>query len=196
MISQNDSRCAIELHSRLFMARDRRASDLRLDVLDSEVPAPAIGPSLAFYIVAHGALSLWVRLKWLADLVPLFDKLSGDEKLEARAQARRSGADNSFAASLLLLRAIFRSASLAPLDSWLDEKQRQPAVRRRLLRYATAIGLEREDGHSPFDNALISLQSNWLLFEAVSSRLSLLVRAPGSSLARRFSDFLSVPVQN
>lgn len=196
MISQDDPRCAIELHSRLFMARDRRTSGLQLGIADGELPAPAIGPALAFYIVAHGALSLWVRLKWLADLVPLFDKLSGDEKFEARQWARRSDAENSFAASLLLLRTIFRSASLAPLDSWLDDRQQRPAVRRRLLRYVAAIGLEREEGRSPFDNALISLQSNWLLFEASSSRISLLVRAPGSSLARRFAGFVSPSMQH
>lgn len=192
LIAQDDPRCAIELHSRLFMPRDRRASGLQLKILDGRLPAPALGPDLAFYIIAHGALSLWVRLKWLVDLVPLFNKLSAGEKLETREYARRSGAENSFAASLLLLRKIFRSVSLAPLDSWLDKKTQESAVRRRLLRYATSIGLEREAGRSPFDNALISLQSNWLLFEAASTRISLVVRAPGSSLARRFAEFLTM----
>jgi len=196
LIARDDPRCAIELHSRLFIARDRRASCLKLKCLDGPVPAPELGPALAFYIIAHGALSLWVRLKWLADLVPLFDKLSADEKFQARELARRGGAGNSFAASLLLLRTVFRSASLAPLDSWLDEMERKPAVRRRLQRYAIAIGLERERGRSPFDNALIAFQSNWLLFEAGSSRLSLVVRAPGSSLARRFAEFVSPSMQH
>lgn len=177
------------------MPRDRRASGLQLKILDGRLPAPALGPDLAFYIIAHGALSLWVRLKWLVDLVPLFNKLSAGEKLETREYARRSGAENSFAASLLLLRTIFRSVSLAPLDSWLDKKQQESAVRRRLLRYATSIGLECEAGRSPFDNALISLQSNWLLFEAASTRISLVVRAPGSSLARRFAELLSISMQ-
>lgn len=196
LIAQDDPRCAIELHSRLFMARDRRANCLEFKSLNGHVPAPVLGPALAFYIIAHGALSLWVRLKWLADLVPLFHRLGDGEKLETRECARRSGAENSFAASLLLLRAVFRSVSLTPLDSWLDEKQRQPAVRRRLLRYAIAIGLEREAGQSPFDNALIAFQSNWLLFEVGSSRISLLVRAPASSLARRFAGFLTMSSQS
>jgi len=196
LIARDDPRCAIELHSRLFMARDHRANAIKLDLQDAHVPAPIVGPALAFYIIAHGALSLWVRLKWLIDLVPLFDRLGADEKIEAREYARRSGAENSFAAGLLLLRVIFRSASLVPLDTWLDEKQRQPAVRRRLQRYAASIGLEHEAGLSPFDNALISLQSNWLLFEANSTRVSLIARASGSSLARRFANFLSVSLQN
>lgn len=191
LIARDDPRCAIELHSRLFMARDRRAS-IKLDIVDGQVPAPVVGPALAFYVIAHGALSLWVRLKWLVDLVLLFDKLSADEKIEAREYARRSGAENSFAASLLLLRTIFRSASLEPLNSWLGERQQIPAVGRRLLRYADSIGLEHEAGRSPFDNALISLQSNWLLFESASTRVSLIARASGSSLARRFANVLSL----
>ena len=196
LIARDDPQCAIELHSRLFMARDHRASELKLDMLAGQVPAPAVGPALAFYIIAHGALSLWVRLKWLIDLIPLFDRLNADEKFAAREFASRCGAENSFAASLLLLRSIFRSARLEPLDSWLYEKHRDPAVRRRLLRYVASIGLEHEAGRSPFDNALISLQSNWLLFEAASTRASLIVRASGSSLARRFANVLSPTLQN
>ena len=99
------------------------------------MPVPAIGPDLAFYLIAHGALSYWVRLKWLVDLLPMFARLSDAERLAVLDRARRARCENSVAASLLLLRRLFPFAAIAPLIPWLEEMQTRPAVRRRLRRY-------------------------------------------------------------
>ena len=190
LIARDDRSCAVELHRRLFIASDRRAGLLRLEPVPGSLPAPAPGPGLASYVVAHGALSLWVRLKWLVDLVPLFQKLNAAQKLAALNRARGSGTENSFAASLLLLRALFPSAALGPLISWLETKQSEPAVKRRLSRYVEMISLENDKNRSPFDNAVVALESNWMLFESSSTRAHILASAPLSSVARRIAGSL------
>ena len=196
LISRGDRSCAIDLHQRLYgkhvakgvpFGNDRRTFSLQLKQRPGLIPSPALGPGLALYMIAHGALSLWVRLKWLVDLVPLFQKLSDQEILESREYARRGRVESSFAASLLLLRAFFPLASLSPLSSWLEEQQHDPQVRRRLEHYISAISLDREAKRSPLDSALVSFVSNWLFFEAAPTRARLLISAPASTLMRRLA---------
>jgi hypothetical protein len=191
LIARDDHTCAVELHRRLFFAAGRRAQSLRLEAAPGLLPAPVVGPDLAFYLIAHGALSFWVRLKWLVDLVPLFARLSDAEKLTVLERARRAGAENSVAASLLLLRAVFAFVALEPLTPWLAQKESEPAVNWRLRRYAEMLSLERDWKRSPLDNALMALEASWIFFEAPSTRARLLISAAPSSLARKIAGALS-----
>jgi Uncharacterised nucleotidyltransferase len=191
LIAGDDHSCAIELHRRLFFAGGRRARSLRLRSAPGMLPTPAIGSELAFYLLAHGALSYWVRLKWLADLVPLFGKLTVVEVLAVRDRARQAGAEDSVAASLLLLRLLFPFVVLEPLQPWLEAMQRDLAVQRRFRRYAEMVSLERDWKISPLDNAIMALESSWMLFEAPSTRLQMLLSAPWSSVIRRLAGTLS-----
>jgi hypothetical protein len=187
MVARADRRDSIELHRRLFFAGGRHADFLSLPVIPGRVPTPAPGPDLCFYLIAHGALSYWVRLKWLVDLVPLLTKLGAEDLLAVRERACQAGAENSVAASLLLLRTLFPFAALDPLRDWLDEKKRQGQVQRRLRRYAQLLGRTDDRKHSPLNDAMVMMEANLLLFEAPSTRLRLFASAPFSSIMRRMA---------
>jgi hypothetical protein len=178
---------SIELHKRLFFAGGRHADALALPVAEGRMPTPVMGPDLAFYLIAHGALSYWVRLKWLVDLVPLLSRLGNDELAAIRARARDARSENAVAASLLLLRMLFPFVVLGPLEGWLDEMRSDPAVERRLRRYAKALGSDDGEKRSPLNDAWAMLEAAILLFEAPSTRLHILIAAPFSSAMRRLA---------
>lgn len=190
LVARADPRNSIELHRRLFFAGGAHADFLSLPVMPGRIPAPAPGPDLAFYLIAHGALSYWVRLKWLVDLVPLLARLDANDLHAIRERARCARAENSLAASLLLLRALFPFAVPDPLRDWLDEKMKEAAVQYRLRRYAELLGREDDQKHSPLNDALVMLEATFLLFEAPSTRLRLLAAAPFSSIMRRIAGWL------
>lgn len=181
---------SIELHKRLFFAGGRHADDLVLPVGEGRMPMPVPGPDLAFYLIAHGALSYWVRLKWLVDLVPLLGRLQNDELAAIRARAHSACSENAVAASLLLLRALFPFVALGPLEAWLEEKSSDRAVERRLRRYAEALGSDDGKRKSPLNDAWAMLEAAMLLFEAPSTRLRILITAPFSSAMRRLAGLI------
>jgi hypothetical protein len=187
LVARADPSESIELHQRLFFATGAHADFISLQVMPGRISAPAPGPDLAFYLIAHGALSYWVRLKWLVDLVPLLAKLDSKDALAIRERARCARAENSLAATLLLLRALFPFAEPEALRDWLNEKMRKTAVLYRLRRYAELLGREDDQKHSPLNDALVMLEATFLLFEAPSTRLRLLATAPFSSIVRRIA---------
>jgi hypothetical protein len=154
------------------------------------VPVPALGADLAFYLIAHGALSYWVRLKWLVDLVPLLAKLSGDERLAIQERARKARAESAVAASLLLLRALFPFAALEELTPWLEENASRPSVQRRLRRYGEFLARRDDQEQSPLNDAWVMLEASLMLFEAPSTRARILLSAPISSALRRTAGLL------
>ena len=191
MVARDNLSCSLELHRRLFFAGGLRAESLRLAAGSGPVPSPVVGSDLALYLIAHGALSFWVRLKWLVDLVPLFARLKDAERAVLPERARRAGVENSVAASLLLLRALFPFVTLDPLTPWLDRKQDEPAAQICLQRYMQMLSLDSDWRHSPLDNAVMAWRSCWLLFEAPSTRARMLVSAPISSMTRRIAGTLN-----
>lgn len=185
LVARADPADSIELHRRLFFAGGRHANFVCLTAVPGAIPVPGIGPDLAFYLIAHGALSYWVRLKWLVDLVPLFASLSPAEQIQVRDKARLAMAENSLAASLLLLEALFPFAAIAPLKAWLDEMAPRPPVQRRLGRYIAMLERANDRERTPLSDAWIMLEATNLLFEAFSTRSRILVTAPLSSAVRR-----------
>jgi hypothetical protein len=185
LIAGDDHRCAVELHRRLFLAVGARTRRLRLTPDTGALPTPRLDADLACYLVLHGAQSYWVRLKWLADLVPLLAILDDRDKETVIVRARQVGAESSVAASLLLLRMLFPFASLGPLVPWIEMQEGREAVRRRLARYARMIGMEDDWKHSPLDNARITMGAYLSLFEAPSTRAYLVPVALLSSAVRR-----------
>lgn len=183
LIARDDHRCAVELHRRLFFART-----LRLPRGADRMPVAEPGPDLAFYLIAHGAVSHWARLKWLVDLVPLLTRLDDDGRLGILSAAKAAKAELTLAASLLLLRALFPFAALGPLEPWLDGQSDRPAIRRRLQRYAQALDDRVGEGRpSPMNDAFAALEANLMLFDSAPARARLLLKAPLASLARRLA---------
>lgn len=190
LVARDDPRDSIELHRRVFFASGRHADFLTLPCMPGPVPTPMVGPDLAFYLIAHGALSYWVRLKWLADLVPLLAKLSGAERLAILERGRHARAESSVAASLLLLRALFPFAALEELGPWLEQKISWPSVQRRLRRYGELLARGDNQEHSPLNDALVMLEASCMLFEAPVTRARILLSAPLSSVLRRTAGLL------
>ena len=182
LIAADDHRCAVELHRRLFFARA-----YCLPRQDGPIPVAKLGPELAFYLIAHGALSQWVRLKWLADLVPLLNMLDDEGRRSLLAIAKAAKAERALAASLLLLHALFPCAVLGSLAPWLAVQAQRVSVQRRFARYAEMLGRADDQRHSPLNDAFVSLQANLMVFDSLPARLLLLLKAPASSLVRRLA---------
>lgn len=192
LCARDDHACAVELHRRLFFPDDRRARSIRLQPAPGRIPAPALGPQLALYLILHGANSFWVRLKWLADLAALFSKLDPTEIAAIPDLARQACAENSAAASLILLRTVFPFVRLDPLEAWLARRS-GPPVRCRLDHYIGMLNLGRDWRSSPLDNVRMALQSSWLIFEAPATRANIIMLAPISSLSRKLARALWRP---
>jgi hypothetical protein len=175
----------IELHQRPLFVDGRRSRIAPLvAAAGGEFPVPAVDSNLAQYLLGHGALCYWSRLKWLVDLVPLFAILDDAAKRELLSKSRRSGTTSSLCASLLLLRALFPGAALGPLGSWTESEARNPKVIRRLAHYVRAIDTPVLCGQTPLDNRVAALKANLLFSEAVLPRLRILTIGPACSLLR------------
>ena len=173
LVSRRDYTCKVELHQRLFFA----GGPARLN--QGPTPhVPALDADLLVYLVAHGAVTGWTRLKWLVDIVPLLDALADGEKHAAIERAAEAGTQSSFAASLLLLHAVFPHARLGPLAIWCEARSDEPSVRRRLARYRAALSSKSR----PLSR-WSSLTRYWQFCESASGRRELLV-APVSAAAR------------
>ena len=190
MVARDDPAESIELHQRLFFAGGRHADFLTLPAGEGPIRAAEMGPDLAFYLIAHGALSYWVRLKWLADLVPLMGKLGDGDLVGIRSRAQNARCQSAVAASLLLLRTLFPFVALGPLQCWTDEISCKRAVRHRLHRYAETLGSDKGDIPSPLNDAGAMLEAAILLFEAPSTRLRIVLTAPISSATRRLAGLI------
>jgi hypothetical protein len=190
LVAPDNPADSIELHKRLFFAGGRRADFLALPVGEGQMPMPAMGPDLAFYLIAHGALSYWVRLKWLVDLVPLLCRLGDDELATIRARAASARSENAVAAGLILLRMLFPFVALGPLEDWLEKMRSSRPVQRRLRLYAGALGNDGGERRSPLNDAWTMLEAAILLFEAPSTRMRILLTAPFSSAMRRMAGLI------
>ena len=178
---------SVELHRRLFFAEGRHVDFLTLPVTDGRIPVPQIGSDLAFYLIAHGSLSYWIRLKWLVDLVPVLARLKDNELSAIRARASSARSESAAAASLLLLRTLFPFVALGPLDEWITEMSSRKAVRHRFNLYAKSLGSDERETPSPLNDARAMLEAALLVFEAPSTRARILIDAPFSSAMRRLA---------
>ncbi len=176
--------CRIELHQKPLLITGSHAFRLTPAAHADGFPAPAIGPDLGYYLIAHGALCHWARLKWLVDLVPLFVKLDDTGKKRIIGQALAARTHSSVAASLILLKMLFPLVPLGPINVWLDEIQSDRKVQRRLACYARTLSLRNLAKQSPLDNRMIAMQANLSFFEAPSTRARLLTFSPLSSALR------------
>lgn len=180
-----DVRIHLELHQRPLFGEPFRVTgaDLFASAEKSPFPAPVLGPALAYYVFAHGALSGWCRLKWLADFVQVLSKLddAGLSALLVRVEQRSTSA--SLAASLLLANDVFGEAVPTPLGGWLDEYRGRPSVQKR--RNAYWLMLSSPDRlATPASDRRIALRVQFLFHEAGSSRARLMVSSPLSALVR------------
>jgi hypothetical protein len=176
----------IELHQRPFFidGRHSRIAPLVPAMGCGSLPVPAVDSDLAHYLLGHGALCYWARLKWLVDLVPLFAMLDDAAKCELLSKSCRAQTASSICASLVLLRALFPVAALGPLEPWMHSERCNPKVARRLARYVQALDAPDLAGRTPLDNRMGALQANLSFSEAIVPRLRTLIFGPAASFVR------------
>lgn len=176
----------IELHQRpLFVdGRQSRLAPLLPAADGGPLPVPAVDSDLAHYLLGHGALCYWARLKWLVDLVPLLALLDDAAKRDLMSTSGRTQTVSSVCASLLLLRALFPAAAFGPLEPWMDAGQCNPKVKRRLAHYVRALDAPELFGRTPLYNRMGALQANLLFSEAIVPRLRAVAFGPAATLLR------------
>lgn len=187
----------VELHSRLlfskrlsnFLAESDATLRPRPVAADGQLPAPALGAGLALYLILHGCISGWCRLKWLADLIPLLDRLGPEGRQALADGAERSGTAAAVKASLITLRAAFGWIGLGPLDAWLAEPAGAAAVDLRAAQYAAWLG--GEEMGIPMATRTGMLRSALLLDDRLSDRIGLFVASGLSSGVRQFAGALA-----
>jgi hypothetical protein len=98
---------AIELHQRLFKVEPKNlTADFNAAINFQKTPS-VLDSYYCFYIILHGAASLWMRLKWLLDVSLLVRKIPVSKRQEVMELARTYGCENTIIASLRFVEEIF-----------------------------------------------------------------------------------------
>jgi hypothetical protein len=147
MLRDGKSGPAVELHRRLFFAREveprvpllRAAFQPRLRQDKTDIPAPPLGAGLALYLLLHGASCRWFRLKWLADLLPLFAKLDPAALIALADAAEDSNCAVTVKAALVLCGLVFGEIPLGPIAPWLAETAGAHRVEIRTREFLRAL---------------------------------------------------------
>lgn len=127
----------LELHSRLLQYPPEGWVD----------PAPEAdisirNPDYVLYILVHGSMCGWHRLKWLCDLVMLTQKVERDTREEVLEKARQFGCIEAVEASVLFMSDLWDDG-LA--DVWLaqpGQRQNSEVVEGHLAAFGRLLGTE------------------------------------------------------
>jgi hypothetical protein len=117
-----DSRLLVELHNDLTLRYFPRrlpieecfARQTRVPLDGHEVPALSIEDELV-YICVHGAIHLWERLGWIADVAALVTRQKDLDWQAAIETARQVGAERMLAIGLCLASDLLRASLPAPV---------------------------------------------------------------------------------
>lgn len=105
--------CQLELHWR--MANNRHAQSLQFEfarprqvsIREARLSLPALPQNAMFlHLCWHGYSHAWMRLKWLADIVPLLRQMSSEEFAEIEREAEIAGLGRPFRQSIRTLEAV------------------------------------------------------------------------------------------
>lgn len=185
----------IELHQRLHFSQPLSEAILacdpsfrpRLPGCDGETPAPAIGAGLCLYLLHHGAISSWWRLKWIVDVYVLVSRLTRADQRALADTAEACGTAASAKAGLILMQTIFGAQISGPLEDWTSETAGARSVTRRLIYFAKKLNEPSVSASSPPNSRLTALRSSFLLAEHAPQRIGMLCRAPVASGLRLVS---------
>ena len=137
----------IELHSRLL---DYPPQGWRDPVIAADSSTSAVSladPDYVLYLILHGAMSGWKRLKWLCDLVIIAKKVSPEVRSVATQRSRALGCEPALVASLLAIADLWDADASEP---WLAQTQTaldDPLVHGHLAAITRCLGLA---GQPPF----------------------------------------------
>ncbi|MEO9129633.1 MAG: nucleotidyltransferase family protein [Sphingomonas sp.] len=168
-----------------FLTRNDSSLTPRPVPKEGVLPRPALDTGFGLYLLWHGCVSGWSRLKWLVDLIPLLER-SGPAGREALAQAaEQSRTSAAVKASLALLESVFGAIDLAPLDRWMAQGRDSAAVQARLRAYTSWI--DGPEAAIPMGTSRAMTHALLMLNDRRADQLALLSDAAGSRLAREFA---------
>jgi hypothetical protein len=186
----------VEMHGRPLLSRRlsrflAASGSLRPRPIPAEatLPAPMLDVSLGLYLIWHGCVSGWSRLKWLIDLIPLLDLYGPEGRGKLAEAAERSRTSAAVKASLMLLEAVFGKLDLAPLDGWIAQGGDKAAVEVRLRAYAD--WLQGPEAAVPMGSQRGIVRALVLLNDRRSDQLALLADAGGSRIASQLAGLSS-----
>lgn len=130
-----DLQVQIEVHSRMLGYPPAGWHDPEIGQTAGGGQLSINDPDYVLYLVIHGALTGWKRLKWLCDMVMLAQRISPDVRSAATARSRALGCEPALVASLLAVADLWDEQIVAP---WLAET-RTPAEDARVQGHLGAI---------------------------------------------------------
>jgi|GEM_PF-2461481 len=137
----------IELHSRLLGYPPDGWRDPEMGTGNGVHSVSLSDPDYVLYLIVHGALTGWKRLKWLCDLVKIAQRVTPQVRDAAIARSRELGCEAALVASLLAVAELWDEEIVA---DWLADTSTSPddaLVQGHLAAISRRLGLA---GRPPF----------------------------------------------
>lgn len=134
-----DRAIQVELHGRLFSVPPQGWSDPE-PIIGQDMQAPSLtDPNYALYLILHGAVSNWSRLKWLCDMVRLCDVW--DSAMQARIADRAEDLNclPALISSLRLVEALWEDSKAGEWCSTLSTPIDERLARGLLNQFAATL---------------------------------------------------------
>lgn len=129
----------IELHQRLFTNEPKNfTSEFNSAVSFRRVPT-ITNNRYCLYLLMHGAISMWMRLKWVIDLSLLIRKISMERREGLMDDARSSGCEQAICASLLFAEEIFAGTLDEGWRDILDDRSSTQESRKLLVLFRNSL---------------------------------------------------------
>ncbi|ATW03844.1 nucleotidyltransferase family protein [Sphingorhabdus sp. YGSMI21] len=97
----------IELHNRLFAFEPKTLTKDFSQSIKFTLNPQLTESFYCLYLILHGALAMWPRLKWVVDLSIIARKMPAQRRIEMLNIAASYGCDEAVAASLLMVESVF-----------------------------------------------------------------------------------------
>ncbi|KLI63325.1 nucleotidyltransferase family protein [Aurantiacibacter marinus] len=137
-------RIEIEVHSRLLGYPPEGWSDPVVTHAAGGGTVSIDDPDYVLYLVVHGMLTGWKRLKWLCDMVMLMQKVSPAVRGATIARSRELHCEPALVASLLAVSELWGDEIISP---WLAETRTSPGdvrVQGHLAAISRRLGLDKQ----------------------------------------------------
>jgi Uncharacterised nucleotidyltransferase len=152
----------LEVHWRLTSNSLLMPPDVRMLCSTQQIPVGGASfntladEELFLYLCVHGSVHVWFRLKWLADVAALLQRLRPEDVDRIASRAQTLGLNRPFRVALILAHGLM--ASPVPSDV-LAKARADRATRKLVLAGCRALnwnGLPREPSDTPWFNTWLS----------------------------------------
>ena len=176
----------IELHQRFFRFEPNGLTAELRRGWSPRIQVPAHNTGMLLYLLIHGALDRWNRLKWLVDLSLLARGLEHDQLDELLVLARRFNCEDAVLASLNWIEMVFPGSlpkHVAPqMASRVNDS---PAAQRLIAEFEASLTAATRYRPKRSD-LLTSPTPAWNVFKGVRHKASLALQIPIAAILRRY----------